>query len=342
TPTSPPTSDMESTNNPPNTGMGASGQWEFPPELEREIFETTALLYPRTIPKLLRVARRVLFWKTTTYRAYRIEPLLYTAIGIDVFDSIRGSGAEMLLARIATKGPEFFSNAVRHMLICSLDYTVSNDQPWFGKDLETVFRICTGVDHLLLLADLGKPPLLQMLAATDMRPKSVYLMVVDLLHPQLDFAYPLFRKVSHLAVAGFSHPQPMHENWRHWSTICRLPSLTHLALGSSASPNLVHAIFTGAPHLEVLIGCVDAHTAALFSEELVLHDVRLVLGGLDRIELRFHTWSHSLDELWTQAEEFVSRKRSGQIRVSDYYLTPSQSPAQANVQVKSDSGSSAV
>lgn len=34
----------------------------FPVELEREIFETAALLYPATIPSLLRVARRVLVW----------------------------------------------------------------------------------------------------------------------------------------------------------------------------------------------------------------------------------------------------------------------------------------
>lgn len=34
----------------------------FPPELEQEIFETTALMHPREIPTLLRVARRVLIW----------------------------------------------------------------------------------------------------------------------------------------------------------------------------------------------------------------------------------------------------------------------------------------
>jgi hypothetical protein len=34
----------------------------FPPELEREIFETTALMYLGQMPTLLRVARRVLIW----------------------------------------------------------------------------------------------------------------------------------------------------------------------------------------------------------------------------------------------------------------------------------------
>jgi hypothetical protein len=34
----------------------------FPFDLEREVFETTALMYPATIPTLLRVARRILTW----------------------------------------------------------------------------------------------------------------------------------------------------------------------------------------------------------------------------------------------------------------------------------------
>ena len=34
----------------------------FPVELEREIFETVALIHKDTIPTLLRVARRVLIW----------------------------------------------------------------------------------------------------------------------------------------------------------------------------------------------------------------------------------------------------------------------------------------
>jgi hypothetical protein len=34
----------------------------LPPELERELFETAAMMYPEEIPTLLRVARRILTW----------------------------------------------------------------------------------------------------------------------------------------------------------------------------------------------------------------------------------------------------------------------------------------
>lgn len=206
------------------------------------------------------------------------------------------------------------------MVIMSFEWAIMGSRSqtvWSKKDLETVFRVCTRVKHLLLLSDLKRPPILQMLVTTDIRPTRIYLMV-DLIQPQLDFSEPFFKNVSHLAIAEMFFPElgdPMHANWRHWPTIFRLPALTHLALGHTAPPSLIQSIFTGAPHLEVLlISCTDADSAALFSEELDLHDARLVLGGLGHIEaLKLQTGTNSLDQVWTRADEFVAQKRNGQI-----------------------------
>ncbi|KAJ7664499.1 hypothetical protein DFH06DRAFT_1324050 [Mycena polygramma] len=74
----------------------------FPPELEREAFETTALLYPGEIPTLLRVARCVLGW---------IEPLLYRVIHLASNDE---PTARALLHAMSTKPPSFF-RTVRHL-----------------------------------------------------------------------------------------------------------------------------------------------------------------------------------------------------------------------------------
>nr|GAT51103.1 predicted protein [Mycena chlorophos] len=58
----------------------------LPLELEREIFETTAIFYPRDIPALLRVAKRVNLWSVFTTgslmrcrrnNAHRLKPLLF-------------------------------------------------------------------------------------------------------------------------------------------------------------------------------------------------------------------------------------------------------------------------
>ncbi|KAJ7107345.1 hypothetical protein C8R44DRAFT_987017 [Mycena epipterygia] len=180
---------------------------------------------------------------------------------------------------------------------------------WSNKDLDTVFHVCAGVENLLLVSDLAKPLLLQMLAATDMRPKSLFF-AVNLMHPQLDLT-----KILHIPSSAVNF---MHEDWRHWPTIFRLPALPHLGLGHTARPSLVQAIFAAASHLEILILLVaaeEARTAARsFSEALVLHDSRVVLVGPIHVEgFTLHTGTHSLNKVWTRAEEFVARKRSGEI-----------------------------
>ncbi|KAJ7085945.1 hypothetical protein C8R44DRAFT_752759 [Mycena epipterygia] len=150
--------------------------------------------------------------------------------------------------------------------------------------------------------------------------RRVFFLMIDLMHPELNFTHQFFRNVSHLALDKFNTNHSgdfVHAHWRHWPTIFRLPAFIHLALGHRVSPGLVQAILTSAPRLEILlISSGDEGTAALFSEELVLHDVRLVLGGLGHIkDFKVHPLTHSLNELLTQAEQFVARKRSGQIPV---------------------------
>jgi hypothetical protein len=54
----------------------AVGPESLPPELERKIFETTAVLYPKMAPTLLRVARRVLLWSARS-RSYPIGILTW-------------------------------------------------------------------------------------------------------------------------------------------------------------------------------------------------------------------------------------------------------------------------
>ncbi|KAJ7484164.1 hypothetical protein FB451DRAFT_1028462 [Mycena latifolia] len=153
----------------------------LPPELEREIFETTALLYPKTIPKLLRVARRVLLWKVdmldsvhvyAAYRPYRIEPLLYNIIRICPFDTTsRADSGVQMLRRVDMKPAEFFANAVRHMDLIAFEpkfFGVRSKDVWGEADLERVLGSCTGIRSLMIIRDLTHLPLLPMFAM--MRP----------------------------------------------------------------------------------------------------------------------------------------------------------------------------
>ncbi|KAJ7065685.1 hypothetical protein C8F01DRAFT_1249260 [Mycena amicta] len=73
----------------------------LPPDLEREIFEYTAELYPAAIPSLLCVAHRVLVW---------IEPIAYRTIDIDSSKHLSA-----FLAATKSKPAEFFAKHVQRI-----------------------------------------------------------------------------------------------------------------------------------------------------------------------------------------------------------------------------------
>ncbi|KAJ7148069.1 hypothetical protein C8R43DRAFT_1129222 [Mycena crocata] len=94
--------------------------------------------------------------------------------------------------RLTTKWPVnfFFGKAVRHVILFALEVAFSNElskNVWSNDDRELVYGTCASVEHLFLIGDLMRPPLLPMLQ--DMRPTRLTMMV-DLNHPQLDFSRP--------------------------------------------------------------------------------------------------------------------------------------------------------
>ncbi|KAJ7795396.1 hypothetical protein B0H13DRAFT_2170704 [Mycena leptocephala] len=89
----------------------------FPPELEREIFETTALMYRGEMPTLLRVARRVLIW--VIYLTHETEEALVNAMN--------------------SKPADFFANAVRHLCLPRLEVKTRR-----------ILEVCPGVVDLAL------------------------------------------------------------------------------------------------------------------------------------------------------------------------------------------------
>ncbi|KAJ6484638.1 hypothetical protein C8R45DRAFT_998871 [Mycena sanguinolenta] len=120
----------------------------FPVDLEREVFETAALMEMREIPTLLRVARRVLIW---------IEPFLY-----------------------CWTPPQFF-HAIRHLAWWYTSATCS------VAELKQLLRLCKGVVDLSC-ANLSDPTLLPILAEMHLQRLSLALEDIfgdspDLAHP---------------------------------------------------------------------------------------------------------------------------------------------------------------
>ncbi|KAJ7059499.1 hypothetical protein C8F01DRAFT_1370420 [Mycena amicta] len=107
----------------------------FPPELEREIFETAAEMHWKDVPDLRLVARRVHEW---------LEPFLYRNIYLGDSKESDILMQEAFLNLVAAKSPEFLARAVRRV-------TMQFDAIPLESELLKIYyglRLCTGITGL--------------------------------------------------------------------------------------------------------------------------------------------------------------------------------------------------
>ncbi|KAF7373129.1 Tyrosinase central domain-containing protein [Mycena sanguinolenta] len=185
--------------------------FSFPPELEREIFEATAILFPAFIPTLLRVCHRVHVW---------IEPLLYRVLVISKEDGINSA----CLATLIQSKSASLQNGVRHIFI-ETSYTSS---PTETSTYTNLLATCPGCTNLAIdgILDLDYLPHLD-----KMRPSNLAFTIGErFLTAALGgpgFTHPLFGSVTHLDLYSVTS-QPI--TWETCSGLAAIPALTHLAL----------------------------------------------------------------------------------------------------------------
>ncbi|KAJ7607283.1 hypothetical protein DFH06DRAFT_1018613, partial [Mycena polygramma] len=256
--------------------------------LKRAVFETAALMHNGEIPTLLRVARRVLIW---------IEPLLYRVLRVS---NLKASRVHALLKAIESKPADFFHKCVHHL---SLEYiTMANALRILG--------VCTGVLDLALAGHLASPDILPVLAPMPLQRVSTYLGV--LFGGANNLAHPTFTCVTHLNAmdldddgeTGILAPLPA------------LPALTHLALGRVVRPHAVQAFLQKRPHLELALSLWLPSEQDDFESAQVPHvlDVRFVTACCPRdYWANWEASAKGLPNLWSLGDDFVARKRRGEI-----------------------------
>jgi hypothetical protein len=129
----------------------------LPLELEREIFEMTAISHPRSIPKMMFVAWRVhpMVRPVALYSDYlttldilRVEPFLYRIILLSRRRTVQHwpcITVDILHGLISQRPPSFFETSVHHLLID--DMTEDSFDP---APLRTIGSACCGVTDLFL------------------------------------------------------------------------------------------------------------------------------------------------------------------------------------------------
>ncbi|KAJ6551166.1 hypothetical protein B0H19DRAFT_1377976 [Mycena capillaripes] len=203
----------------------------FPPELELEIFETTAELYPGTIPSLLLVSQRVYEW---------IERIKYNTV---TTAGEQSSCRFRVLQRLiqSNSKPTSFHDCVRHLL--------HFDDPEEDEDVSEILSVCSGIRSLALFGTdwEARPEKLDKLEDMKLRRLTIALqsLLVDV-EPR-----PILAFVTHLDITDHI-PSVSRDDFARWlSFLALLPALTHLALYDGFT--MVADALASCKRLEVLI-----------------------------------------------------------------------------------------
>ncbi|KAJ7112704.1 hypothetical protein C8R44DRAFT_249920 [Mycena epipterygia] len=262
----------------------------FPPELEREIFEITALLHPGTIPTLLLVARRILIW---------IEPLLYRVIRV----SSRRPHLDMahaLLRATTTKTPTFLHDAVRHLFI-------EWGSPWSPEETLAILKLCTGIVNLAIAADCtNRAGILAQLTQMQLPRLASSLRTLFGGETGIDMQHPVLFSITHLEMFDTIADEEII-----CSQIPAIPTLTHLAFYGRAPWVTIATLLTECPRLELLVHrwWYRAHVPV---QDVPFHDMRFIIQLYKDYGSDWEADARGIrPDFWSLAEDFVARKRRG-------------------------------
>ncbi|KAJ7435871.1 hypothetical protein FB451DRAFT_1308380 [Mycena latifolia] len=276
----------------------------FPPELEREILETTALVHPSTIPVLLRVARRFHIW---------IEPFLYTAVHVGKEPPYSAMGRAILRA-VKLKPASFFHNAVRHLFL-------DTSATWTFDEARDVLKLCTGLVGFTSWGGYTDPTLLLILRDRELplRRLSTDLYCLFGEYESIDLTHSLFASITHLEIFD-----PIYEDTRIIGHLPALPALTHLRLSENVPWKHIETLLADCPQLELLISLfprMKGPWAVQRARMSPIQDARFVITVYRNFA---ETWEayRTQPSSWALAEDFVLARRSGSIHPRRCWLNP--------------------
>jgi len=200
---------------------------------------------------------------------------------------------------------------------------------------------CPGITTLALIGDIAGPHLLP--AFSKMRIQRLSLEVGplfradpdtdeeenedddDQMEPaaRVDLTHPLFATVTHLDVfdeVDIEDEDPTDLAWLlHASS---LPALTHLSFNTLPNPLFLEKILANCPQLRVLMvvfGAKEEDMAVGYMGDITIADPRFVVATYADYYRDWEVGARGADDIWVRAEEFISRKRRGEIEEGDYF-----------------------
>ncbi|KAJ6476350.1 hypothetical protein C8R45DRAFT_1009718 [Mycena sanguinolenta] len=271
----------------------------FPAELEREIFETAALLDSRAIPSLLRVARRVLEW---------IEPFLYRVVVIYPWSK----GANACHSALARK-PNLLAKSVQRLFVGH------STTGWSDEDILALLQLCAPRLSCLVLFNTRLQPAALLPIFSHMKKLRQWMgSLLQLFddHSAVGLHLSAFRTITHMHLLDFFTTE-------NAAVICAglaaLPCFTHLCVGdSTVLRDCIPRILAQCVHLQVII--LMGHSPKQTADSPPTRNVRFVVSALGDIRKDWEVGARGNTDLWAAADEFIARKRRGEIEASCYLL----------------------
>ncbi|KAF7366956.1 hypothetical protein MSAN_00954300 [Mycena sanguinolenta] len=260
----------------------------LPPELEREIFENAALMYPETVNNLLLVSHRVREW---------IERIKYRIVAPKSLLSAMCRPRGLLrLIQFRSKPASFFRDRVQHLFVEGLD----------AERLDQVLSLCSGIQSLVLFRSLRHVPSLN---AT--RPRQLALLLDDLYEDGRSPHMPMFAFVTHLDLFDTEYPNTTAGDVL--AHLALMPALTHLSMWQgSMRPLALTEVLARCGRLKALIGQPEELVPDLLRFP---NDVRFVSMLLS--DEYVHEWAIGIQgglDFWARADAFIAKRRRGEIK----------------------------
>ncbi|KAF7365935.1 hypothetical protein MVEN_00468800 [Mycena venus] len=286
---------------------------KLPPELERIVFEFTALLHPTAIPRLMLIAWRVKYW---------VEPLFYRVVVVSFFRAqlrpkvvgLPTWTADVFLEQIEKRKPSFF-HVVRHLFLGYAPTTVPI------STVDTILGACPRVTNLFAHGQSASVTSLSGLKFL----RHLTITADVLFQPVIPFSAPLFFNLTHLELLdGAFLTIDIHTIWEHISGI---PHLTHIAFNSTSITDLTPTLTRENTQIKCIVYLfgIDEDDDDDFDMEHfrpLAEDTRFVCiqqsdWRLDWLRGAAATMG---DDYWTLAEVFIAAKVAGKIDRSRFFI----------------------
>ncbi|KAJ6454180.1 hypothetical protein C8R45DRAFT_628434 [Mycena sanguinolenta] len=316
----------------------------LPLDLEREVFERAALQYPEMVPTFMLLCRRIHRWQELLL--YRVLDLSQPAV-VGYISRVLDSDLRVFLAQRTQERTEqliqeqrvpdgertmFLRNTVRHIRLYlprALEWFHEGESKW--QAISRILRFNPSVFELAIQMYSSTVPSREQVLK-ELRPTRLTLQFNRDYDDEVDPTTPLFLRATHLTLLNTTGSTSHPESWARWTPgLPAMPVLTHLCISDNIARGIFPTALTACSMLEAMV--------VFWAAEGILRSVERRRCGIDafadyalsladdRIVLVtapfWEQWERGARvgrDLWQRVDDFIRRKRRGEIDVIRYIL----------------------